>query len=87
VKSIDKIAACDGEIVLLEQNAEKSLYEFKIDENKNYYFVFGPEGGLTSEELEKLKNAKQFKLTESRLRSETAITACASLLTAIHINE
>lgn len=87
LKSVDEIAALEGEKIILEQNADKSLSEIKFEINKDYYFVFGPEGGLSSGEVELINNAKQFKLTDSRLRSETAIVSCASLLTSIHSNE
>ncbi|MEW6701975.1 MAG: RsmE family RNA methyltransferase [Bacteroidota bacterium] len=60
----------------------------------SYYFLFGPEGGFTEEELKtcllclpdrqetgKMANSVlRIRLTENRLRSETAIVTAASIL-------
>jgi len=42
--------------------------------------LFGPEGGFDRTELESVSQENRFSLTENRLRSETAIIQCASLL-------
>jgi RsmE family RNA methyltransferase len=72
-------------LVLFEQNAEISYTDF-LKENEellvtgNFYFIFGPEGGFDEKEIKELVNCEIVKLTENRLRSETAITTAASIL-------
>ena len=90
--SISDIAKLDGEKILFEQNAETELAGLLKSKNRSeifssekiYYFVFGPEGGLSEKELESLKDAKQYKLTGNRLRAETAVITAASLITTIN---
>jgi RsmE family RNA methyltransferase len=50
-----------------------------IDPNKKYCLIFGPEGGLTNDELMLIEPFKKLKLAENRLRTETAIIKAASL--------
>lgn len=58
---------------MFDQNAEANFSNFKSDENKKYFFVFGSEKQISEKELLILKSAKQLKLTDNRLRTETAI--------------
>ena len=51
-----------------------------FNQNEEYLFVFGPEGSLTKEEIKFLNPDKIVKLSENRLRSETAIIKAASIL-------
>ncbi|MCB9219340.1 MAG: 16S rRNA (uracil(1498)-N(3))-methyltransferase [Ignavibacteriales bacterium] len=70
--------------IIFDQNAENKLSESlgTILEKKNINFIFGPEGGLTTTEIEKLKNTYNVYLTKNRLRAETAIVSAASILSA-----
>lgn len=87
-KSILEISKLDGEKILFEQNADIKFGELvksnKKEElflkDKNYFFIFGPEGGLSEREFEQLKDSKKYKLTENRLRAETAVIAAAALI-------
>jgi len=79
VNDLSKIEKLNGEKIIFEQNAENN-FKFNNDRNKKYYFVFGPEGGLTRDELDFFENDSIFSLSEHRLRSETAIVKVASLL-------
>ena len=79
VSSLDEISELTGEKILLDQNA-KHKFIFSNRRDKNYYFIFGPEGGLSEKEINLFEEAKIFSLGEYRLRSETAIIKCASLL-------
>ncbi len=48
--------------------------------NESINFIFGPEAGLTKKDKENLKSYKNYRLTNNRLRSETAIITSASIL-------
>ena len=80
IKSIAQLPGKDCEIIVFEQNSNQKLDQLKIDGTKNYYFVFGPEGGLSEDELKLFPGKQIYNLAENRLRSETAIVKCASLL-------
>ncbi len=64
----------------LEQGSQKKIRELELSSNNRYYFVFGPEGGLSERELNYFETEKLYKITENRLRSETAIITTASLI-------
>lgn len=79
VKNLSDIAESNGEIIIFEQNAERKFqFEFVMD--KKYYFIFGPEGGLTEDELKLFDTDLIYSLSDNRLRSETAIVKVASLI-------
>ena len=80
INSLSELAKNEDEIILFDQNAEANFSNFKSDENKKYFFVFGSEGGFSEKELLILKSAKQLKLTDNRLRTETAILKAASMI-------
>lgn len=72
--------------VFFEQLAELKLLDF-ISQNTILYdperkinFVFGPEGGNTKSELANLNKPLGLKLTNNRLRTETAIITAASII-------
>ena len=80
VNSFKDLLKYEGEKVILEQESDKEFSSVKLEKDKKYYFIFGPEGGLSSAELNMLNDAQKYKLTENRLRSETAVITCAALL-------
>ncbi|MDX1372844.1 MAG: 16S rRNA (uracil(1498)-N(3))-methyltransferase, partial [Nitrososphaeraceae archaeon] len=57
-----------------------SRFEFNNSTDRKYYFLFGPEGGFDESEINQLKPDNIFNLGVNRLRSETAIVKCASLI-------
>jgi 16S rRNA (uracil1498-N3)-methyltransferase len=88
VKSINEIVKLKGTKILFDQNAEQSFQQYLLANGKelnanSYFFIFGPEGGFASEECRVLNEELTVRLTENRLRSETAIVTAASLLTTI----
>ncbi|MFO7448318.1 MAG: RsmE family RNA methyltransferase [Ignavibacteriaceae bacterium] len=83
VSSIDEIIKYPGTKIILDQNADNPLTSFKPDNNHSYYFIFGPEGGLTLEELEMVESNNRYKLTSNRLRTETAIITCAAVINTL----
>jgi 16S rRNA (uracil1498-N3)-methyltransferase len=78
IDSLKDILKFDGKKILLDQNSEKKISELKINQEEKYYFVFGPEGGLTDEEMSLFD--ERYQLAGNRLRTETAIIKCTSLL-------
>jgi 16S rRNA (uracil1498-N3)-methyltransferase len=79
VTSLTEIVDLPGEKLIFEQNA-KHKFRFKNDREKNYFFIFGPEGGFTDKEINLFDQSKVYSVGESRLRSETASVKVASLL-------
>lgn len=69
-----------GMKILLEQNSKKNFKDEFASETP-IYFLFGPEGGFDEFEINSVSSENRFKLSANRLRSETAIVKCASLLT------
>lgn len=66
--------------VLFEQSSENKLANQVLDETKNYYMIFGPEGGFSEKEMLQIHPTLILNLAENRLRSETAIIKVASLI-------
>jgi len=83
IDSLKELLKLDGEIVVFEQNSKKQLSELKIDPAKNYYFVFGPEGGLNNQELDLFAGREIINLADNRLRAETAVIKAASILSTL----
>ena len=79
VKNLSDIAESKGEKIIFEQNAERK-FQFEFEMDKKYYFIFGPEGGLTEDELKLFDTDLIYSLSDHRLRSETAIVKVASLI-------
>ena len=76
-----------SQIIIFEQNTKRSLQDYFGESNKtkllqegNTFFIFGPEGGLTKEEISSFNNAELITLNKNRLRSETAIVTAAALI-------
>jgi len=69
-----------GKKILFNQGSENQ-FTFKNNFSETYYFLFGPEGGFENGEIEMIESSKRFFLSNYRLRSETAVIKCASLLT------
>jgi len=85
--SLQKILQQKTNKIYFEQNSELSIEDYlneksnsKLLRDEKTFFVFGPEGGLTDEELSSDENNIRLKLTSNRLRSETAIMHTASIL-------
>ena len=80
VDSFDELVRKDAERFVFEQNAENKFNGLQNNFSSEYYFIFGPEGGLSPAELAIIPRNSLYKLSENRLRSETAIVKCASRL-------
>ena len=77
--SVDEIIKLSGTKILFDQIA-KIRFVGNVDINKSTYFLFGPEGGFDEDEIKYVNPSSRFSLSDNRLRSETAIIKCASLL-------
>ena len=73
-------------IFIFEQNSEETISNYFNNEtninkllNKKSFFIFGPEGGLTKEELN-IEGSIKLQLTKNRLRAETAVVAVGSFI-------
>lgn len=84
LENVDQIVAHQGSIFLFDQNAEQSVQKTitELDKSREYYFLFGPEGGFDEGELELFKKSQLLRLTRNRLRSETAVIYFAALISA-----
>ncbi|MFI5237432.1 MAG: 16S rRNA (uracil(1498)-N(3))-methyltransferase [Ignavibacteriales bacterium] len=65
--------------ILFAQSSEKA-FEGNNEEKNPVYFLFGPEGGFDNKELNSVDSKYRYNLSTNRLRSETAIVKCASML-------
>jgi len=82
--SLKDIFKLDGKKIILEQKSERKISELQLQKDEKYYFIFGPEGGFTNEELRMLEEEHKHKLADNRLRTETAIIKCASIITELY---
>ncbi len=48
--------------------------------DETYYFIFGPEGGLSEKELNFFEGENIYKIYDNRLRTETAVISAATLI-------
>jgi len=80
ISSLDELVLMDGEKIIFEQSSLNYFSRDKIKAGMHYLFIFGPEGDLTSEEMNLFNKAENYKLAQNRLRTETAIIKAASLL-------
>ncbi|MEJ2618526.1 MAG: RsmE family RNA methyltransferase, partial [Ignavibacteriaceae bacterium] len=65
-----------------EQSVSKNISEFKNSPDETYYFIFGPEGGLSQKELNYFEVGNVYKISDNRLRTETAVVSAAALITS-----
>jgi len=81
-KSVNEIMELEGKKFLFDQNAEQTFSSILNSQSSisNCFFLFGPEGSFSNEELRVRNEGTKIRLTENRLRSETAIITAASIL-------
>ena len=74
-----------NEFILCDQLADKRLSDYLSDEYSKPVgkYLFGPEGGFSRSEMDYFALCEKVKLSDSRLRSETAIITAASLISSI----
>ncbi len=79
IMKLDEIIKLKGKKVIFEQKTEKKFIG-DLDKDELSLFIFGPEGGFGKEELDYFDENDFFSISNSRLRSETAVVVCASML-------
>lgn len=79
-KSLKEISSKEGIKFVFEQESENRFSGLNLDNTQNVYFIFGPEGGLSQNELSLFGKTEKYKIADNRLRTETAVIKCASLL-------
>ncbi len=88
LKSLEKMNLFEGEKIVLDQNGDENLVEYlstirKDFSDKKFYFIFGPEGGLSQTEIAKVLDNKVLTLTPNRLRAETAVISTATAISLL----
>ncbi|MBL1214113.1 MAG: 16S rRNA (uracil(1498)-N(3))-methyltransferase [Ignavibacteriae bacterium] len=84
-ESLKEINNFEGDKILFDQNFVKSINWYadnlsKHSSSSKQYFIFGPEGGLTDNEIQTFSNPIKLKLAANRLRSESAAVYAAAIL-------
>jgi 16S rRNA (uracil1498-N3)-methyltransferase len=77
--TFNEIIEFPGSKILFEQNS-KNIFDGNVNIDQKVYLLFGPEGGFDKSEIDLFSSENIFNLSTNRLRSETAIVKCASLL-------
>lgn len=77
VNNIKDLLKLKGEKILFDQSGNE-YFEKDFLKKKDYLLIFGPEGGLTADEISFFD--KIYRLAENRLRTETAVVKCAALI-------
>jgi 16S rRNA (uracil1498-N3)-methyltransferase len=80
VNTIIEFNSFGCELILFDQSGSTRLSDYKFDQHKNYLMIFGPEGGFYEKEISELNNTSILKLTDNRLRTETATVKAASII-------
>lgn len=82
--TLREITSLKGERIVFAQDAQQSFlnYNFENLSRGKKYFIVGPEGDFSTNEKNKFADEEKYFLTKSRLRSETAALAAASIIFA-----
>ncbi|MGD8307769.1 MAG: RsmE family RNA methyltransferase [Ignavibacteria bacterium] len=81
-KDLLSISELPGNKIIFEQTSQ-NVFHFNLTKESTYFFIFGPEGGLTEDELNLFDRDSIYSLSTHRLRSETAMIKAASLLSKV----
>ncbi len=78
--SLSFLKDTDSQIILFDQNKANEFKGSALNADKDYYFLFGPEGGFEEGEIPSDMTTYSFKLAANRLRTETAVVCAVSKL-------
>lgn len=84
VKSVKELKNLVGEKILFDQLSSIKFAGQNFDKTKNYLMIFGSEGGFSENEISDINSSMTLKLTDNRLRSETAIITAAAIISQVH---
>ena len=99
IPKIEYVELCKENIkddlnLIFDQEADTKFCEFLVSEkhfsnstNKRINYFFGPEAGMTEFDKSKIINPLLLRLTDNRLRAETAIISAASLISNFLTNK
>ncbi len=77
VRDISDLFNLSGSKIVFDQKGKKNFSKDILDD-REFLLIFGPEGGLTNDELS--LTTEIYKISDHRLRTETAIIKCACLI-------
>ncbi|MFA3781962.1 16S rRNA (uracil(1498)-N(3))-methyltransferase [Melioribacteraceae bacterium 4301-Me] len=84
LENLSKLNEFEGIKIFFEQNTNQTIRDFIecVEKSKSdkLYLIFGPEGGLNSSEIDMIENKRKIKLSNNRLRTETAIIYVSAIL-------
>lgn len=83
VHSLKEIADMEGRMIVFSQEALQAFNPDTIPNPENHYFIFGPEGDFSDNEMKLFGGESFYNLGNKRLRTETAVIKCASILSAL----
>lgn len=78
--TVFEISKLNEEKIIFDQSGEEYFSREQIKNDLNYLFIFGPEGGLSKDEINLLNSKLIYKLSDNRLRTETAVIKAVSQL-------
>ncbi|MFN3871672.1 MAG: RsmE family RNA methyltransferase [Ignavibacterium sp.] len=81
ISSLNDLNQIKGRKIIFDQKVNKRFEKQLIKGYLPIYFIFGPEGGLSEEEINSIDDKEIYSLAENRLRTETAIIKVASIIT------
>lgn len=81
ISSLKELNQASGKKIIFNQKVDKKFDKESVTSNQPYYFIFGPEGGLSEEEINSIDSKEIYSLADNRLRTETAIIKVASVIT------
>lgn len=83
-RSLNSLA---GKKLIMDQGSDIIFYDYLTNDannmRENIYIIIGPEGGLTESEMNSLNESLRFKISNYRLRSETAAINAAAIISGI----
>jgi 16S rRNA (uracil1498-N3)-methyltransferase len=82
IHDFNNIINLPGIKIGFEQSSLNKIENFKLNPDKKYYLIFGPEGGLSENELVFFEGENIYKISDNRLRTETAVVSAAALITS-----
>ena len=84
--SLEELFNTKGEKIVFDQKSDKTFSEYvknSMEKNSGYYLIIGPEAGFSENEYKLFTNVTKLKLTDNRLRTETAAVVVGTVIATI----